>query len=75
MKLLAIILNYKTPAMTLDSLHALMRELVAYPDSRVTIVDNDSQDGSFDVLQKAVAGSEWADRVDVVPSEYNGGFA
>lgn len=75
MKLLAIILNYKTPAMTLDSLHALMRELTHYPDARVTIVDNDSRDGSLDVLRRAVADSEWADRVDVAPSEYNGGFA
>ncbi len=75
MKLLAIILNYKTPTMTMDALRALMLELAAYPDARVKIVDNDSQDGSFETLREAVAESAWSDRVDVVASEYNGGFA
>lgn len=75
MKLLAIILNYKTAEMTLDSLAALMRELAPYPDARVTIVDNDSQDGSLERLVRGVSESPWADRVDVVPSDYNGGFA
>jgi len=75
MKLLAVILNYKTPEMTLDSLRALMPELATFPDARVTIVDNNSQDGSFEVLQEAIAESEWADRVEVVASDYNGGFA
>jgi len=75
MKLLAIILNYKTAAMTLESLAALMRELATLPDARVTIVDNDSQDGSFERLARAVADSPWSDRVEVVASDYNGGFA
>jgi N-acetylglucosaminyl-diphospho-decaprenol L-rhamnosyltransferase len=75
MKLLAIILNYKTADMTLESLAALMRELAPFPDARVTIVDNDSRDGSFEKLREAVARSPWSDRVEVVASDYNGGFA
>ena len=71
MKLLAVILNYKTPDMTLEALDALLRELAPYPDARVTIVDNDSRDGSFEKLRQKAS----SDRVQVIASEYNGGFA
>ena len=40
MKLLAVLINYKTPDMTLDALRSLLRELGPYPDARVTLVDN-----------------------------------
>ncbi len=75
MKLLAVIVNYKTPDMTLDAVSALMHELEAYPDARVTVVDNDSRDGSFDKLRSAVDDAGWSGRVEVVESGYNGGFA
>ena len=75
MKLLAVILNYKTPDMTLDALSALMRELEGYPDARVAIVDNDSQDGSLEKIARGVADRGFGERVEVMPSDYNGGFA
>ena len=75
MKLQAIILNYKTPEMTLEALAALMRELERFPDARVTIVDNDSRDGSLERMRKAVDESPWSERVSVLASDYNGGFA
>ncbi len=75
MKLLAIILNYKTAEMTLDALRSLMKELESIGDARVTIVDNDSQDGSLERIKEGVRSEGWQDRVQVVGSEYNGGFA
>ena len=75
MKLLTVILNYKTPDMTLDSIEAALRELAPYPDARVAVVDNDSQDGSYEQLCNAVEERGYSDRVSVVASEYNGGFA
>lgn len=75
MKLLAVILNYKTPDMTLEALAALMRELAVFPDARVAIVDNDSQDGSLEKIQAGVRAGGFGERVDVMPSDYNGGFA
>ena len=75
MKILAVIVNYKTPDMTLDAISACLRELAHYPDARVSVVDNDSRDGSYDKLRSAVADAGWSDRVEVVESDHNGGFA
>lgn len=75
MRLLAVILNYKTPDMTLEALGSLLRELEPYPDARVTIVDNDSQDGSCEKLREELKGSDESGRVSVIASDYNGGFA
>lgn len=75
MKILTVILNYKTPDMTLDSVDAAWRELAAYDDARIVVVDNDSQDGSFKQLSSAIEARDFGGRVRVVSSDYNGGFA
>jgi N-acetylglucosaminyl-diphospho-decaprenol L-rhamnosyltransferase len=74
MKLLGIILNYKTPDMTLEAARGLARALELVPDSRFVIVDNDSQDGSFEKLRAAVAEEPWRDKCEVLASGRNGGF-
>jgi GT2 family glycosyltransferase len=74
MKLMAIILNWRTPDMTLQALGALVPELRSIPTARGVIVDNDSQDGSFEKLTEAVTACGLADLVDVVQSGKNGGF-
>jgi len=75
LKLLTVILNYRTAEMTTRSIEAALCELAPYPDARIVVVDNDSQDGSFDRLCEAVAERGWSGRVRVVASDYNGGFA
>lgn len=74
MKLFCVILNYKTPDMTFEAATALARALDHVPGSRFVIVDNDSQDGSYESLQKAVEGSSFRDRCQVLASGHNGGF-
>ncbi len=74
MKVHAVLLNWRTPAMTLDALEALVLSLEAIGDSwAITIVDNDSQDGSEEALREAVA-ERGDDRIEVVQSGHNGGF-
>lgn len=75
MKLQAVIVNYRTPEMTLDALRALARELAAFPDARVEIVDNASGDGSVERLRAGVVELGLADRVEVTETARNGGFA
>jgi N-acetylglucosaminyl-diphospho-decaprenol L-rhamnosyltransferase len=73
-KLFGVILNYKTADMTLGAATALARALEHVPDSRFAIVDNDSQDGSYEKLKSAVAKSPFRDRCTVLASPDNGGF-
>lgn len=75
MKLLAVVVNYKTPDMTVEAVEALLREIPDRCPTRVVVVDNDSQDGSFEQMRDAVAARGWNDRVEVVASPWNGGFA
>ena len=45
MKLLTVILNYKTAEMTTRSIEAALRELAPYPDARVVVVDMNEEKG------------------------------
>jgi GT2 family glycosyltransferase len=80
MKLVAIILNYQTPSMTLQAADAALKELDRIEGEwRLVIIDNDSQDGSFDKITREVNNhleSEeylWK-RVVLMRSRCNGGF-
>ena len=74
-KLLTVVLNYKTPEMSIDAAEAALREMEGI-DGKLLIVDNDSQDGSFDKMKENAEARGWlADgRVAVVASGRNGGF-
>ncbi len=67
---LTVILNYKTAAMTLDAAVAA-RVAMRGLEGGITIVDNDSQDGSFEFLCKHTA--DWPE-VRVLQAGRNGGF-
>ncbi len=74
MKLLTIILNYRTADLTRQAITSAVRATAHVPGSRIVVVDNDSQDGSFEKLRRAVAEEGVGDRVEVIASDYNGGF-
>ena len=73
--LLTIILNYKTPDMTVDAVAAALREMQGIA-GEIIVVDNDSQDGSFEKMCAQVTGKGWDrdGRVRLVQSGHNGGF-
>lgn len=73
--LLTVILNYKTAEITLQSLAAALMATQGI-EGEIIIVDNDSQDGSFEVLTKTVQEKGWSanGRVRVLQSGRNGGF-
>ena len=65
---LTIILNYKTAAMTLQAVAAALAAMAGI-DGEVLVVDNDSQDGSFEALTVQLPPA-----VRVLQSGHNGGF-
>jgi GT2 family glycosyltransferase len=77
MKLLAIVVNYRTAPMTLDAVRTLLAALEDVPDAEIVVVDNDSQDGSFETMSRGVATlvRPGTAPVHVIASGRNGGFA
>lgn len=67
-----IILNWRTADMTLRSAESALAAMEGI-EGAITIVDNDSGDGSEEKLREAVAQRGW-DRVRVIQSGHNGGF-
>lgn len=72
MKLLTVILNWRTAPMTLRAAEAALRE-TEWCGGHLTLVDNDSGDGSFEALSAAVRERGWS-RARVLQSGCNGGF-
>src|SRR3954447_1698993 len=75
MRVQAIILNYRTPGLTISCLESLAAGVVPRSGSRVVIVDNASGDGSPQVIEKAIADRGWAGWTAVLPLGSNLGFA
>ncbi|MDZ4136930.1 MAG: glycosyltransferase family 2 protein [Paracoccaceae bacterium] len=74
--LLTVILNWRTAEMTLRATEAALREMAGIPGA-LTIVDNDSGDGSFDRMAAEVRARGWdkgETPVRVLQSGHNGGF-
>ncbi|MGP9788716.1 glycosyltransferase family 2 protein [Roseinatronobacter sp. NSM] len=67
---LTIIVNYKSAEMSLQSAQAALRAMDGVAGA-ITIVDNDSQDGSYETLRDAARDMA---RVRVIQSGHNGGF-
>lgn len=75
-KLLTILLNWRTPEMTLRACEAALVALRGIAGS-LSIVDNNSADGSFERMREGVAARGWdkgAHPVRVLQSGQNGGF-
>ncbi|MDK3019171.1 glycosyltransferase family 2 protein [Pseudodonghicola flavimaris] len=72
---LTILLNFRTPDLTLKSAEAALAAMEGMA-GEIVIVDNDSGDGSFARLTAEAAGRGWTrnDRLRVVASDRNGGF-
>jgi GT2 family glycosyltransferase len=73
--LLVVIVNYRTPGMTLECLRSLAPEIGTVPGARAVVVDNGSGDGSAERLVEGVARAGWQGWASVVAEERNGGFA
>jgi len=75
-RVLLILLNYKTAQMTADAM-LCARKAMQGIQGEVLVVDNDSQDGSFEFLQNEVQNIDQSDGLAqclCVQSGHNGGY-
>lgn len=69
-----VIVNYRTPKLTLQCLAALAGEKASLPALRAIVVDGGSGDGSAEEIGAALAESRFRDWVSFLPLPINGGF-
>jgi GT2 family glycosyltransferase len=72
MKLLIVIVNYRTADLTIDCLRSLRDQV---DENRVVVVDGDSGDGSARKICGAIEKNGWRGWATILPLEHNGGFA
>lgn len=72
LRTLIVIVNYKTPDVTIDCLRSLAGQVEAARAS-VVVVDNASGDGSVEKIRAACAAAGWG-WATAAPSERNAGF-
>ncbi len=72
MSLCCIIVNYKTPTLTLDCVASLFAGTLL-PD-QVIVVDNHSQDESYEYISRYIQKLSQHERVTVIPAGSNAGF-
>lgn len=70
MKLVVVIVNYRTPNLTLDAVESVLPQL--QPNDHVYVVDANSQDDSVEKLAAALANKP---QIELMPLTVNRGFA
>jgi N-acetylglucosaminyl-diphospho-decaprenol L-rhamnosyltransferase len=74
LKLLVIILNYKTATLTIDCLQSLAPQIATRPDAATVVLENGSVDDSAAQLEDAIAARGWSSWVELISSATNLGF-
>ncbi len=75
MRLLVVILNYRSASLCIDCLRSLVLEVDANPGTRVVVTDAPSGDDSVARIGAAIADNGWGDWCTLTPLAKNGGFA
>jgi len=70
-----LVVNYRTPELVLDCLRSIQPLLDELNGGRVFVGDNWSQDGSAEIIKRAVSVNGWQSWVVLVELPVNGGFA
>jgi N-acetylglucosaminyl-diphospho-decaprenol L-rhamnosyltransferase len=73
--ILIVIVNYRTPALTLKCAESLHSTLERFPNARLVIVDNGSEDDSIHQFRASETLKYLRGRVDLVWLANNGGYA
>ena len=73
-RLAILIVNFRTPTVTLDCLRSLEPEVAANPGTRVVVLDNGSGDDSVERIREGIAAQGWGSWCDLVAESNNWGF-
>jgi N-acetylglucosaminyl-diphospho-decaprenol L-rhamnosyltransferase len=73
--ILVLIVNYRTPALTLQAIRSIAPEIRGRRDAHVLIVDNGSNDGSVEEIAAALASEGLGDFCSLLTVDENLGFA
>ena len=74
-RLLVVIVNYRTADLTIDCLRSLEDEVAELGDVRVVVTDNGSGDGSAGRIAAAIARERWGGWAELLALEDNRGYA
>src|SRR5690606_3646380 len=74
-RVLISIVNYKVSDYTKEAIRSLMESSDDVGHFRLYVIDNDSQDGSFEILRDFVNENDWSRSVSVFAAPKNGGFS
>jgi len=72
---LVVIVNYRTPKLTINCLRSLASEIPALLNTQVAVVDNASGDDSVTAIEQAIVTEGWSQWATLLPSNHNGGFS
>jgi GT2 family glycosyltransferase len=75
MRLLIVIVNYRSASLTIDCLRSLAPEIASLPDVHVVVTDNASSDDSIPRIDAAIREHGYHSWVTLAPLPANGGFA
>ncbi|HEX4796927.1 MAG TPA: glycosyltransferase family 2 protein [Humisphaera sp.] len=75
MRLLIVIVNYRTASLVIDCLRSLADQIAVSGGAKVVITDNASGDDSVPRLREAIDENGWSSWASVQPLDHNGGFA
>lgn len=75
MRLLVVIVNYRSAALAIDCLASLAPQIDDVAGTHVVVTDCASGDGSVEALREAIEKHGWSRWVELMPLERNGGFA
>ncbi len=74
MRIAGIIVNYRTPDLTLEVARSLRKQLLPLAPFRLYLVDNASGDDSVAKFERARDEEQWNEDVEIIAAPRNGGF-
>jgi GT2 family glycosyltransferase len=70
----AVIVNYRTPKLTLECVATLADERLRVPGLRAVVVDGGSGDGSVEILRAGLSDPRFSGWIELLALPINGGF-